>query len=261
LPFRANSSSNVFPTRHKLKTGTRDNKSDQIDALQDAREDYEPEGDLKNYHPDNCLFSNYRRRMWYAYQTDGPNGLAHYLYGYARKRVSKGEKQYRYFTEDRDRVLPFLISTMHSELVRSLIKGDLAYRYHTNTSFRASIDRTTRLESTPGIYLNVFKNNGTATASATQKEKSPTPTNNLGRGFSACHFDLIASCVSRYLDESRYAQQIETVIVTSDQVDHTNNPDFRLYRKTANGEKVIRAWRDKVVKRLEKAREFKNTPL
>ena len=230
--------------------------------------DFEPKGDLKEYHPNNGLFTLHRQKMWHAFQYAGANGLAQYIYRYG-KDCAFNDSAFQHFIEDEraeQRVLPFLISTMHPDVVESLIVGDLSYRYENEAPFRSTVDRTTKMKTTPGIYLSQFYNiDGSVSNAATQTSKSSSSANSIGRGFSAFHLDILVGRVQKYLKDMGYARMIDQKIRSThsgDVMDYQTDTSARRYCQNQHQREVIGEWMATVDEKiLNKAYKHQGTRL
>lgn len=193
------------------------------------------------YSTTGLLNTKHKHDMYYAFESGGAPGLAHYLYKYADKRQSTpGNAEFKYFTDDRkarNPILPFLITTIHPDVVRALICGNLAYRYHNDSDFKKTIHRTITAITSPGIYFNQLFDCGIDLAAQTQKGSGSPASETEGKGFSYNDWQIISDDMDLYCNVRRpgskdLAKALDYVFVSHqprEQPDHDKFPDQRRY--------------------------------
>ena len=169
------------------------------------------------FSPTQCVVSEHQGAMHSAFATGGVPMLAHYLYKYGQDRFNAGkpDNMWRYFPKDEDSlkpVLPFLLKSIHPQIIPHLIHGDLPYQYNAKQSIRTIIDRDFTLTTTPGIYINFFCREDTDT-SAPSQAGSPPPDPHARKGFTINQLKAIARGMKRYLranvTANDYAEKVD----------------------------------------------------
>ena len=207
------------------------------------------------FDPGNCVISDHRLFMLCALEVGGMPALVKYLYAYARDRVDNNDPMFKYFTDDEESEspgLPLIISTIHPEVLVSLIKGDIPHRCATDASFAIIVHQTTELLYTPGIYINLFCRKQSDPDAESQGSSPPKVTKypHSGKGFTINEMKSTLESIKLYLARDSEESHSHAIWIDSHPAPQTSaqylnykeDPKARRYRKNDGQEKVIKQW-------------------
>jgi hypothetical protein len=207
------------------------------------------------FDPGNCVISDHRLFMLCALEVGGMPALVKYLYAYARDRIENNDPMFKYFIDEEESKspgLPLIISTIHPEVLVSLIKGDIPHRCATDANFARIVHQTTELLCTAGIYINFFCRKESDPDAESQGSSPPKVTKypHAGKGFTINEMKSMLENIKLYVagdseESHRHATWIDShpAPQTADQnPNYKEDPKARRYCENDEQKKVIKQW-------------------